>query len=181
MLADALTQPRRIWLDVLRQNEDLEQVSVAMQEEKELLRQEAENLAQQLQAVLNDKFARRGTFDADTPIDKTLNYLQDVISVSAGPSMCLVLTAYTAALMQSRRSLQGAIAQHTSLTCSCTLLCQCTPFVHHGQHAWGLRTCYATLYTHSHLQECVFREGSWSSGHMFQVCWSLLAPQDHNV
>ena len=56
-------------------------MSVAMQEEKVRLQQEAENLAQQLQAVLNDKFVQRHTFDADTPIDKTLGYLQSVITV----------------------------------------------------------------------------------------------------
>ena len=53
-----------------------------MQEEKVRLQQEAEHLAQQLQAVLKDKFVRRGTFDAETPIDKTLGYLENVISVS---------------------------------------------------------------------------------------------------
>ena len=53
-----------------------------MQEEKLQLQQEAEKLAQQLQAVLSDKFARRSTFDADTPIDKTLGYLQSIIGVS---------------------------------------------------------------------------------------------------
>ncbi len=66
-----------------RQKEDLEQVSVTMQEEKLRLQQEAEKLAQQLQAVLNDKFVRRNTFDAETPIDKTLGYLETVISVSS--------------------------------------------------------------------------------------------------
>ncbi len=53
-----------------------------MQEEKLKLQQEAESLAQQLQAVLNDKFVSKSTFDADTPIDKTLRYLQSMISVS---------------------------------------------------------------------------------------------------
>ena len=54
-----------------------------MQEEKERLRQEADQLAQRLQTVLKAKFAERGCFDAETPIDKTLGYLQSVISVSA--------------------------------------------------------------------------------------------------
>ena len=53
-----------------------------MQQEKARLQQEAEKLAEQLQAVLNDKFVRRSTFDAETPVDKTLGYLQSVISVS---------------------------------------------------------------------------------------------------
>jgi len=55
---------------------------VVMQEEKLKLQEEAEKLAQQLQAVLNDKFVRRNTFDAETPIDKTLKYLETIISVS---------------------------------------------------------------------------------------------------
>jgi len=69
-------------LPLCRQKENLEQVSVVMQEEKLKLQEEAEKLAQQLQAVLNDKFVRRNTFDAETPIDKTLKYLETIISVS---------------------------------------------------------------------------------------------------
>jgi len=78
-----------------RQNEDLEQVSVAMQEGKLRLQQEAEKLAQQLQAVLNDKFVKKNTFDAETPIDKTLGYLETVISVSLPfqwPAVCCACT-----------------------------------------------------------------------------------------
>ena len=37
-----------------RQNEDLEQESVAMQEEKDRLQQEADKLAKQLQAALTE-------------------------------------------------------------------------------------------------------------------------------
>ena len=54
-----------------------------MQEETAKLQQEAENLAQQLRAVLNDQLVHRSTFDADTPIDKTLGFLQNVICVSS--------------------------------------------------------------------------------------------------
>ena len=73
---------RLLLLPLCRQKEDLEQVSVVMQDEKLKLQEEAEKLAQQLQAVLNDKFVRRNTFDAETPIDKTLGYLETIISVS---------------------------------------------------------------------------------------------------
>ncbi|KAL3135615.1 hypothetical protein ABBQ38_006096 [Trebouxia sp. C0009 RCD-2024] len=66
--------------DLLRQNEDLEQESLAMQGEKDRLQEEAEKLAQRLQAVLKEKFLERGSFDAETPIDKTLAYLQSIIS-----------------------------------------------------------------------------------------------------
>lgn len=65
-----------------RQNEDLEQESAAMQAEKARLQQEADKLAQRLQTLLSEKFVQRGTFDAETPIDKTLGYLQSAISVS---------------------------------------------------------------------------------------------------
>lgn len=52
------------------------------QEEKGRLEAEAQALAQQLQAVLCDKFSPQTDFDADTPIDKTLKILQTVIGVS---------------------------------------------------------------------------------------------------
>ncbi|DBA72363.1 TPA: putative 3',5'-cyclic phosphodiesterase pde-3 [Trebouxia sp. C0005] len=62
-----------------RQNEELEQATLAIQEDKQRLEKEAQSLAQQLQAVLNDKFAPQRDFDADTPIDKTLKILQTII------------------------------------------------------------------------------------------------------
>ena len=78
-----------------RQNEDLEQESVAMQEEKDRLQQEANKLAKQLQAALTAKFVEQGSFDAETPIDKTLGYLQRVISVrTAEHSLCLHIPAF---------------------------------------------------------------------------------------
>ena len=52
-----------------------------MLEDKLRLQEEAEMLTQRLNAVLHDKFERK-SFDADTPIDKTLAYLQCVIRVS---------------------------------------------------------------------------------------------------
>lgn len=59
-----------------------------MDQEKAKLQQEADSLAQRLEAVLHDKFEPRTSFDADTPIDKTLNFLQSIIQVRPGP--CLV-------------------------------------------------------------------------------------------
>ena len=64
-----------------RQNQELEQDSVTMQEEQRKLQHEAKSLAQRLEAVLQDKFTPRNGFDADTPIDKTLQFLQRVIAV----------------------------------------------------------------------------------------------------
>ena len=61
----------------------MEQDSAALHEEQRKLEREAQSLALRLDAVLKDKFTPRSSFDADTPIDKTLNFLQEVIAVSA--------------------------------------------------------------------------------------------------
>ena len=53
-----------------------------MAQERVQLQQQAESLAQRLEAVLSNKFVPR-TFDADTPIDKTLAFLQDIIKVKS--------------------------------------------------------------------------------------------------
>ncbi|KAL0024765.1 hypothetical protein WJX79_003822 [Trebouxia sp. C0005] len=68
-----------------RQNQELEQDSVIMQEEQRKLQREANSLAQRLEAVLHDKFTPRSGFDADTPIDKTLQFLQGVIAGDMPP------------------------------------------------------------------------------------------------
>ncbi len=65
-----------------RHNQELEEDSAAMEQERLQLQQQAESLAKRLEAVLSDKFVARTAFDADTPIDKTLAFLQDVIKVS---------------------------------------------------------------------------------------------------
>lgn len=52
-----------------------------MQAKQVRLQQEAKALSERLHAVLKDRFIRRVGFDAETPIDKTLNYLQEVIMV----------------------------------------------------------------------------------------------------
>lgn len=52
-----------------------------MQAKQARLQQEAKALSERLHAVLKDRCIRRVGFDAETPIDKTLNYLQDVIMV----------------------------------------------------------------------------------------------------
>ena len=55
-----------------------------MHEEATRLQNEASALAERLQAVLHDKFRpQRNNFDAETPIDKALNFLSQVISVSS--------------------------------------------------------------------------------------------------
>ena len=47
------------------------------------LQEEAQGLAQRLEVILHDKFQKRHVgFDSDTPIDKTLNFLQSILAVS---------------------------------------------------------------------------------------------------
>ena len=65
-----------------RKNQLLEEASVTMQEEQDRLQHQASSLADRLHAVMEEKRHRRLSFDAETPVDKTLNYLQSVVSVS---------------------------------------------------------------------------------------------------
>lgn len=53
------------------------------------MQEENDNLSRQLKAVLSDKFVPRAGFDAQTPIDKTLGYLERVIAVGSSPSFFL--------------------------------------------------------------------------------------------
>ncbi len=60
----------------------MEQDSADMQQERLRLELEAKALAQRLDAVMHDKFEHQSSgFDADTPIDKTLNFLHAFIAV----------------------------------------------------------------------------------------------------
>ena len=86
-----------------------------MQEEKERLRQEADQLAQRLQTVLKAKFAERVCFDAETPIDKTLGYLQSVISVRVPKH-----TLTTQPVLEGQAGGLGDIA---CIYCMCVYLC----------------------------------------------------------
>jgi len=66
---------------------------LALHEQQLLLQKEAEGLAQRLEVVLHDKFQHRHSgFDADTPIDKTLTFLQGVIQTRSH-AHCLVIMA----------------------------------------------------------------------------------------
>ncbi|MCJ1368728.1 hypothetical protein MMC16_007873 [Acarospora aff. strigata] len=71
-----------------RENQDLEQNRIQMEmqtaaikKEKEAFQQEALDLAQRLEAVIHDKFIPKSHIDADTPIDKTLNFLHAFVAV----------------------------------------------------------------------------------------------------
>ena len=68
-----------------RQNQELQQDSLAMHEQQLRLQEEAQGLAQRLEVVLHDKFQHHhNSFDSDTPIDKTLTLLEGVIGVRLG-------------------------------------------------------------------------------------------------
>ena len=65
-----------------RRNQELEEDSVAMREQQLQLETEAQAMAQRLHAVVQDKFQPVASqFDADTPIDKALSFLQSCIKV----------------------------------------------------------------------------------------------------
>ncbi len=89
---------------MLRQNQELERYSASMLEDKLRLQEQADSLSQRLEAVLHDKFERK-SFDADTPIDKTLAYLESVIQVRlarlvAVSTTCISLPADQAAYIK---------------------------------------------------------------------------------
>jgi hypothetical protein len=96
-----------------RHNQELEQDSVIMQEEQRKLQREANSLAQRLEAVLHDKFTPRSGFDADTPIDKTLQFLQGVIAVN------LAAQAIASACMHTHNRHISAEFVTKSLGCCC--------------------------------------------------------------
>ena len=60
----------------------MERQTAAIQLEKDALQQAALDLAQRLEAVIHDKFMPKSHIDADTPIDKTLNFLHAFVAVS---------------------------------------------------------------------------------------------------
>ena len=78
-----------------RENQDLEQNKIqmerqtaAIQREKDALQQATLDLAQRLEAVIHDKFMPKSHINADTPIDKTLNFLHAFVAVSFAMLVC---------------------------------------------------------------------------------------------
>lgn len=65
-----------------RYNQELEEDSAAREQERAQLQRQAESLARRLEEVLQEKAPVRAEFDAETPIDKTMTFLQDIIKVS---------------------------------------------------------------------------------------------------
>ena len=75
---------------VRRHNQQLEQDTLDAEEAKVRLQKTADNLSQRLDAIMKDRFSfKSSAFDADTPVDKTLNFLSDYIGVSAHLPLCL--------------------------------------------------------------------------------------------
>lgn len=70
----------------------MERQTAAIQREKDALQQEARSLAQRLEAVIHDKFIPKSHIDADTPIDKTLNFLHAFIAVCCCACYCLTMS-----------------------------------------------------------------------------------------
>ncbi len=102
---------------LFRHNEELEQGSVAMQAEARKLQREANSLARRLEAFMDDKLKDRTSFDAATPIDKTLDYLQNVIMVSACElTLCVKSATQTVSLDRTLKCLQNVI-----MVCACEL------------------------------------------------------------
>lgn len=107
---------------VCRHNQELEQDALATEQEKAKLQQEADSLAEQLEAVLHDKFATTGTsFDADTPIDKTRKFLQSIIMVCPSldtiskPIAILQHAQPNTAMTKLCSSARHSVAQYSSI------------------------------------------------------------------
>ena len=101
-----------------RHNQELEQDALATEQEKAKLQQAADSLAEQLEAVLHDKFATSGTsFDADTPIDKTMKFLQSIIMVCPFLHMtCRPIptpSVHNTAMTELRSTAQHGTAHHS--------------------------------------------------------------------
>ncbi|KAL3145886.1 putative 3',5'-cyclic phosphodiesterase pde-3 [Trebouxia sp. C0009 RCD-2024] len=97
-----------------RKNQEMEQDSAALQQEKERLESEAAELAMRLDAVMRDKFAHSPTgFDADTPIDKTLNLLHGIIA-GQQPQVQAAMDLYHI-LSESDTPLRQPVALETQL------------------------------------------------------------------
>ncbi|DBB03659.1 hypothetical protein WJX82_000931 [Trebouxia sp. C0006] len=97
-----------------KQNQVLEQDSADMQQERLRLELEAKALAQRLDAVMHDKFEHQSSgFDADTPIDKTLNFLHAFIA-GERPPVQTAMDLYHI-LSESDTHLRNPVALETQL------------------------------------------------------------------
>ena len=68
----------------------MERDSTIMHEQQQKLQQEADKLAHRLQVILRDKPQKRSSdFDSETPVEKTLNFLKDIVAVSLYLPLCM--------------------------------------------------------------------------------------------
>lgn len=88
----------------------MERQTAAIQKEKEAFQQEALDLAKRLEAVIHDKFIPKSHIDADTPIDKTLNFLHAFVAVRTYPPYKLCGRSHSAALIGGVMGLHGNIS-----------------------------------------------------------------------
>lgn len=72
------------------QKQQLEHFNATIQEEKDSLLQQNTVLTERLEAVVNEKLPHH-QFDGQTPIDKTLDLLQNLIMVWPTHTFCCVL------------------------------------------------------------------------------------------
>ncbi|KAL0021983.1 hypothetical protein WJX77_002623 [Trebouxia sp. C0004] len=122
-----ITQQKRMELQLARRHEALqranqeleqnriqmERQTAAIQREKDALQQEARSLAQRLEAVIHDKFIPKSHIDADTPIDKTLNFLHAFIA-GEEPSVQCALDIYHV-LTESNTDLRQPVGLESQL------------------------------------------------------------------
>ena len=102
-----------------------------MEQERAQLQQQAESLAQRLEQVLSDKFVPTEAFDADTPIDKTLAFLQEIIKVSM-LCTCIrklkhIAIASFSPVAASSEGNRIDVQNNQSASCSCHLHCSVGP------------------------------------------------------
>ncbi|DBA80660.1 TPA: hypothetical protein ACH3X1_007904 [Trebouxia sp. C0004] len=97
-----------------KQNQALEQDSADLHQDRVRLELEAQALAQRLDAVMHDKFGPQSSgFDADTPIDKTLNFLHAFIA-GERPLVQTAMDLYHI-LSESDTHLRNPVALETQL------------------------------------------------------------------
>ncbi|DBA85163.1 hypothetical protein WJX79_004941 [Trebouxia sp. C0005] len=108
-----VTRDVKINEQLTTQGEALQRHNQELEQEQRRLEQEAEGLAQRLDAVLQDKFASY-SFDSDTPIDKTLGYLQSIIK-GKPPSVHTAVELYNVLSKSDTASLRQPVGLEQQL------------------------------------------------------------------
>ncbi|DBA94754.1 TPA: hypothetical protein ACH3X1_002302 [Trebouxia sp. C0004] len=108
-----VTRDVKINEQLTTQGEALQRDNQELEQEQRRLEQEAQGLAQRLDAVLQDKFAS-SSFDSDTPIDKTLGYLQSIIK-GTPPSVHTAVELYNVLSKSDTASLRQPVGLEQQL------------------------------------------------------------------